>query len=508
MNGVDDDMPPDWQEAKPVPLPPEPAPQPEPLTPEPPPPDLKRTRRVRQPAQQVDRLPPYSQECEQGSIGCILLSPNDCMPEAIERLRDNGEEFYDLRNKTIYECLLDMYEQRIAIDVITLQEQLKKKQLLEQVGGISYLASLPDAVPSAANIAYYLDFLVEKYMLRKAIWTCTDLVSEIYEFTGSADELMDRVESDIIRIRENRQIESAPDMRTLIQRSISKIEDYQQRQGAITGISCGFTYLDRMTSGLQPAEMVVIAARPSMGKTSLAMNIVESVAVDQNLPVGVFSLEMTAEALVLRMLCSRSRVNIRNVTDGFLAERDFPKITGAAGRLARAPIFIDDTGGLTIMQLRAKARRMVSRRGIKLIVIDYLQLLHGSKRNQSRQEEISDVARGIKNLAKELNIPIVVLCQLNREMEREKGRKPRMSDLRESGEIENAADFIGFLYRAISDDDSDEFYSEALPVNLLIGKQRNGPTGEVNLTFLKPYTRFESAARVSDDDVPQQSTML
>jgi replicative DNA helicase len=262
-----------------------------------------------------------------------------------------------------------------------------------------------------------------------------------------------------------------------------------------------------MTSGLHAGEMIVIAARPSMGKTSLAMNIAEHVAIDERLPVGVFSLEMTAESLVLRMLCSRSRVNLRSVRDGFLAERDFPKLTGAAGKLAGAPLFIDDTAALSILQLRAKARRMAQQYGIKLFVVDYLQLLHSTaRRAENRQQEIADISNGIKALAKELNLPVIVLSQLNRELEREKNRKPRLSDLRESGAIEQDADVVGLLYKPSSDEDEGADgggnEQEAVPVNLLIAKQRNGPTGDVALTFLKSYTRFEGAAKVSDDDVP------
>jgi len=242
-----------------------------------------------------------------------------------------------------------------------------------------------------------------------------------------------------------------------------------------------------------------------MGKTSLAMNIAEAVAIDQKLPVGVFSLEMTAESLVLRMLCSRSRVNLRNIRDGFLAERDFPKLTGAAGKLANAPLFIDDSPGLSILQLRAKARRMAQQYGIKLFVIDYLQLLHSTaRRAENRQQEIADISNGVKALAKELKVPVVVLSQLNRELEKDKNRKPRLSDLRESGAIEQDADLVALLYKpgGGEDDDGAPQEQDAVPVNLLIAKQRNGPTGDVHLTFLKSYTRFESAAKISGDDVP------
>jgi replicative DNA helicase len=473
------------------------------------PPDLKRTPRRRPPlanAAKVDRLPPHSPEAEQGVLGCVMLSPNDCMGQCIEKFKGGPEVFYDLRHQTIFNTLVEMYDSREAIDVITLQQRLKNKQLLEEVGGISYLAALPDSVPSSANLTYYLDIVQEKYLLRKMIHTCTDVVGRVYDYEGEVDALMDEVERDILRISESRVQSQTTTIKDLVKKAITTIEDFHQRQGVLTGVGTGFTDFDKMTSGLHGGEMVVIAARPSMGKTSLAMNIAEYVAIEQRLPVGVFSLEMTSESLVLRMLCSRSRVNLRNVREGFLAERDFPKLTGSAGKLANAPLFIDDSSALSILQLRAKARRMSQQYGIKLFVIDYLQLLHSTaRRAENRQQEIADISSGVKSLAKELNVPIIVLSQLNRELEREKNRKPRLSDLRESGAIEQDADVVGLLYKPSSGDDEESGSAaeeDAVPVNLLIAKQRNGPTGDVNLTFLKSYTRFESAAKVSDEDVP------
>ncbi|HVV72733.1 MAG TPA: replicative DNA helicase [Verrucomicrobiae bacterium] len=474
------------------------------------PPDLKRQPRQKSAPPQagrVDRLPPHSLEAEQGVLGCALLAPNDCMGECIEKFKSGEDVFYDLRHQTIFRTLADMYDSREAIDVITLQQRLKDKQLLEQVGGIAYLSILPDTVPSAANLSYYLDIVQEKFLLRKMIHVCTDVVGRVYDYEGEVDALMDEVERDILRISESRVQAHTNSIKDLVKKAINTIEDFHQRQGMLTGIATGFHDLDKMTTGLHGGEMVVIAARPSVGKTSLAMNIAEHVAIDQHLPVGVFSLEMTSESLVLRMLCSRSRVNLRNVREGFLAERDFPKLTGSAGKLANAPLFIDDSSGLSILQLRAKARRMHQQYGVKLFVIDYLQLLHStSRRAENRQQEIADISGGIKSLAKELDVPVIVLSQLNREMEREKNRAPRMSDLRESGAIEQDADLVGLLYRPKAGDDEEGGGSsnedEAIPVNLLIAKQRNGPTGDVQLTFLKPYTRFESAAKVSDDDVP------
>jgi replicative DNA helicase len=473
--------------------------------------DLKRSRR-RKPALaesgKIDRLPPHSPEAEQGVLGCVMLSPNECMGECIEKFKQGAEVFYDLRHQTIFSALAEMYDQREAIDVITLQQRLKNKQLLEEVGGIAYLSSLPDAVPSAANLSYYLEIVQEKYFLRRMIQTCTDVVGRVYDYEGEVDALMDEVERDILRISESRVESQSSTIKDLVKKAINTIEDFHQRQGMLTGVGTGFADLDKMTSGLHGGEMIVIAARPSMGKTSLAMNIAEHVALDQRLPVGVFSLEMTAESLVLRMLCSRSRVNLRNVREGFLAERDFPKLTGAAGKLANAPLFIDDSAGLSILQLRAKARRMSQQHGVKLFVIDYLQLLHSTaRRAENRQQEIADISGGIKALAKEVNVPIIVLSQLNREPEkRESGAAPKLSDLRESGAIEQDADLVGLLYKpgkaGGEEDEGGGDDQEAVPVNLLIAKQRNGPTGDVNLTFLKSYTRFESAAKVSDADVP------
>ena len=474
-------------------------------------PDLKRTKRVRRlqaAAANMDRLPPHDVDMERGVLGCQLISPNECVGIVVEKLKGVGvEAHYDLRHQTIQSELFEMYDNRVPIDILTLQRRLKDKQLLELVGGIAYLASLPDAVPSAANLSYYLDIVQEKFLLRKMIHTCTDVVGRVYEFEGEVDMLMDEVERDILKISEARVQTETKTIKDLVKSAITQIEDFHTRQGMLTGVATGFTDLDKMTSGLHPGEMIVIAARPSMGKTSLAMNIAEHVAIDQKLPVGVFSLEMTSESLVLRMLCSRSRVNLRNIRDGFLAERDFPKLTGAAGKLASAPLFIDDSSGLSVLQMRAKARRMAQQHGIKLFVIDYLQLLHSTaRRAENRQQEIADISSGIKSLAKELKVPVIVLSQLNRELEKDKNRKPRMSDLRESGSIEQDADLIALLYKPTSGDDEDgapvSEEHDAVPVNLLIAKQRNGPTGDVNLTFLKSFTRFESAAKVSDDDVP------
>jgi replicative DNA helicase len=474
--------------------------------------DLKKARRRKNvPASdpvKLDRLPPHSPEAEQGVLGCALLSPNECLGECVEKLKDNGQEvFYDLRHQIIYETLATMFNARDAIDVITVQQRLKDKQLLDQVGGIAYLSQLQDAVPSAANLSYYLDIVREKFLLRKMIQTCTEVVGRVYDYEGEVDALMDEVERDVLRISESRAQSDSLTTKELVGKAIGTIENFFSRKGALTGLGTGYADLDRMTDGLHGSEMVVIAARPSMGKTSLAMNIVENVVLEQKLPAAVFSLEMSAEALVMRMMCSIARVNLRSIREGFMSEADFPKLTNAAGRLANSKLFIDDSAGLSILQLRARARRLHQMHGVKLFVVDYLQLLHSTARRsqENRQQEISDISSGLKALAKELKVPVLVLSQLNRELERDKNRKPRLSDLRESGAIEQDADVVGLLYKPNAGDDEEGGAAEepdGLPVNLLIAKQRNGPTGDVNLTFLKPYTRFESAAKVSDEDVP------
>ena len=450
----------------------------------------------------IDRLPPHSIEAEQGVLGCVMLSPSDCMGICLEKFKKGVEVFYDLRHQVIFDTLVEMYDGKKPIDIITLQENLKLKNQLEAVGGLPYLSALPDAVPSAANLEYYIEIVREKYVLRKMIQTCTGVVGRVYEHEGKVDGLLDEVERDILQISEDRIENTSMKMKDLVHRAINTIEDYHQRQGMLTGLGTGFVDFDKMTSGLHGGEMIVIAARPSMGKTSLVMNIVEHVVLEEKQPVGVFSLEMTADSLVLRMLCSRARVNMRNIRDGFLAERDFPKLTGAAGKLANSPLYIDDTAGLSILQLRAKARRMYQQYGVKLIVIDYLQLLNASSsRVENRQQEVAMISNGVKALAKELSVPVIVLSQLNRELEKDKSRKPRLSDLRESGAIEQDADLIALLYKpdeGKEDEDAPPQDQEAIPVNLLIAKQRNGPTGDVNLTFFKGYTRFESAAKVAD----------
>jgi len=452
-----------------------------------------------------ERLPPHDPQAEQAILGCILLDPNGCLPQCMEHLRAGPETFYDLRHQTIYSAAIHLFEGRKVVDVITLQSHLRDRGTLDEVGGISFLANLPDTVHSSLALPAYLDTVRQKHLMRSMTRACTEAVASIYDYQGSdIEQIIDGIEKEILNVRRDaRIVGGTKDPMTLVRKAICDIEDMHQNRGALTGLATGFFDFDNLTLGLQNGEMIVIAARPSQGKTSLAMNIAEHVAVTNRIPVGVFSLEMTAESLIMRMICSRARVNLRTVREGFLAERDFPKLTAAAGAVSKSPIHIDDSSGLTIMQLRAKARRMHQKYGIRLFIIDYLQLLHAAddrRRQDSRQQEVADVSSGIKGLAKELHVPVMVLSQLNRDLEKEKNRRPRLSDLRESGAIEADADLVGLLYKPRNEEDGE--HNEAEAVNLIVAKQRNGPTDDVKLTFLKGYTRFESAAKIAQDDLP------
>jgi replicative DNA helicase len=439
-------------------------------------------------------------EAEQGVLGSMLISPRDIIAEAVEKI--NESYFYIPAHQTIYTVLVDLWNAGQGIDLITFTQVLRDRNLLDTVGGASLVTSLFTFVPTAANVGYYLEIVRDKYILREIISACTEGVRRSYEEQGEVDNLLDEVEQKIFAVGEDRFNDRALSMKDQVMDAIEAIEKLYQQHGGITGLSTGFKDLDRLTSGLHPAEMIVIAARPSMGKTALVMNIAEHVAVNEMRPVAVFSLEMSAQQLVQRLLCSRAGVNSQKVRDGtFLADRDFPKLTAAASKLAEANIFIDDSAGLNILELRAKARRLKAQHEVELIVIDYLQLLRSTSRRgqENRQIEISEISAGIKGLAKELNIPIIVAAQLNRNPENRTGDskgRPRLSDLRESGSIEQDADLVALLvrqeYYADTEEEKDEMEGKA---DLIIAKQRNGPTGDVPLTFRKEFTRFEDRAR-------------
>jgi replicative DNA helicase len=452
----------------------------------------------------IHRLLPQSPDAEQGVLSCFLLSPREVGGLCVER-GVSAECFHIPAHAEVFAVLIELWNAAKPIDFITLTQVLRDRGQLDRIGGAAFVTDLFTFVPTAANAAYYIEILQEKWTLRQVITTCTEYAARSYDEQDNVPSLLDEVEQQINRIARERFQSRSLSMKDQVMEAIESIEKLYERKGAITGLATGYSELDKMTDGLHGSEMFVIAARPSMGKTALAMNIAEHVAVDQKQPVAIFSLEMSSQQLVQRLLCSRARVNLHGIRDGFLSERDFPNLTAAASKLAESRIFIDDTAGLSILELRAKARRLKTQHDIQIIVIDYLQLLRStSKRAQdNRQLEIAEISSGVKALAKELNIPIIVLAQLNRNPENRSGDskgRPRLSDLRESGSIEQDADVVTLLVREEYYAETDEEKQEAEgKATLIIAKQRNGPVGDVPLTFLKKFTRFEDRARSEGD---------
>lgn len=446
-----------------------------------------------------ESLPPHSLQAEEGVLACIILAPLESIALCVERFKPGGDVFFILKHRTIYEALVRLWDKDKAIDLITLRQQLADNQQLEEMGGIGYLSTLPDRVPSAANLEHYIQIVLQKFILRKVIAVCVDIKARAYAEPEQVEELMAVAATAMQNITEATLAGSTvKPASVLVEAANETIDRLTRKDGHAIGITTGFIDLDKMCWGLHPADMFVIAGRPGTGKTSAGMNIAEHVAVNLHLPVGVFSLEMSDESLMLRMICSRSKVSMRNLRDGFCTERDFERLKVAGVCLHKAPIFVDDSSGLSILQLRAKARRMCQTYGIKLFVVDYLQLLHSTlRRNENRQQEVSDISHGLKSLAKELRLPVLVLCQLNRDVEkRGLNAKPKMSDLRESGSIEADADVVAMLYRK-DPEKEDGPPEDTVLMNLLIAKSRNGPTGNVELVFLKSLTRFENAGRIT-----------
>src|SRR6201998_4420845 len=417
--------------------------------------------------QDIHRAPPHSVEAEQGVLGSMLISPRDAIAEVVEKI--TGDYFYVPAHQTIFNVLVDLWNVGAGIDLITFTQVLRDRNLLETVGGAAAVTNLYTFVPTAANVGYYLEIVRDKYILRSIIEAATESVRRAYEEQDEVGNLLDEVEQRIFAVGEDRFKGQMLSMKDQVMEAIESIEKLYERKGGITGISTGFVEFDRMTSGMHPSEMIVIAARPSMGKTALAMNIAEHVAINEKLPVGVFSLEMSSQQLVQRLLCSRARVNLQKVRDGFLGERDFPILTAAASKLAEAKIFIDDSASLSILELRAKARRLKAQHDVHLIIVDYLQLLRSTSRRaqDNRQLEISEIYAGRTGVANALKIRAFVVAQLNRRPERRSGGKPRLSDLRESGSIEQDADLVGLLVRPeIYEEDEEAGAEQAGAANL------------------------------------------
>jgi len=441
----------------------------------------------------IDRIPPQNLEAEMAVLGSMLLE-KDAIGTAIEKL--SADSFYSDIHKKLYSNIIRLYDENKPVDLLTLTERLKNQNELESVGGASYIASILNSIPTAANVEHYIEIVQEKSILRRLIDTATGIVAQCHDNPEDVNQILDIAEKNIFDITQKRTEQGISSFRELVKDSIEVVEKLYQQKRLITGVSTGFTDFDKITSGLQPSDLIVFAARPSMGKTSFALNIAEHVAVEEKLPVAVFSLEMSKPQLTLRMLCAHSRVNIQRVRTGFLGGNDFSNLVAAAGKLASAPVFIDDTPGVSVMELRAKARRLKSKHDIRLIIVDYLQLMQGvGKRSENRQQEISEISRALKGLARELNIPVIVISQLNRAVEGRQDHRPQLSDLRESGAIEQDADVVVLLLRK-------EYYDpEDSPgtADVIIAKQRNGPTGDLKLSFNNEFTKF---GNFIDQEVP------
>jgi replicative DNA helicase len=440
----------------------------------------------------LEKLPPQNLEAEMAVLGSMLMD-EDALSVAIETL--DPDSFYKDSHKKIFQAMVDLYSANRAVDLITLTDELKRNNILDEVGGVSFLTALVNSVPTAANISHYVSIVKEKSILRTLITNATKIVSLCYESEGNVDEVVDSAERFIFEVTNRRPQGTYLHLKEIIKDSIETIDRLYQKKAHVTGIPTGFIDFDSKTSGLQASDLIVIAGRPSMGKSALALGIAEYAGVVEKMPIAFFSLEMSKEQLVQRMLCAHAKVDAHKVRTGYLASSDWPRLTAAAGKLSEAPIFIDDTPAISVMELRAKARRLKAHQDIRLIILDYLQLMRGSGNAENRQQEISNISRSIKALARELSVPIVAISQLSRAVEARTDHRPQLSDLRESGAIEQDADVVVLILR-------EDYYNPA-PDNegvaeVIIAKQRNGPVGSIKLAFIKEYTRFENIARVEE----------
>ncbi|MDA8234374.1 MAG: replicative DNA helicase [Clostridia bacterium] len=432
----------------------------------------------------ADRVPPQNLDAEQSVLGSMMIDQEAVM-KAMESLRP--DDFYRDAHKVIFEAILDLSDRNEPIDIITVSEELRQKNALEKVGGVAYVASLANIVPTAANIEYYARIVEEKSLLRNLISASSRIAAMGYDGEEEVEELIDQAERMIFQVAQRKSNKAFATMHEILMETFDKIEYLYTHKGDVTGVPTGFMDLDRMTSGFQPSDLIIVAARPAMGKTSLVLNIAQNTAIKYKTPVALFSLEMSKEQLVQRMLCSEAMIDQHRLRTGKLQEGDWQKLSNAVGPLSKAPIFIDDSVGITIMELRAKCRRLKSEHGLGMIVIDYLQLMQSGRRSESRQQEISEISRSLKALARELSVPVIALSQLSRAAEQSTDKKPNLSHLRESGAIEQDADIVSFIYR-------DEYYNpeseEKGIAEIIIAKHRNGPVGSVKLGFLSEFTKF------------------
>ena len=443
---------------------------------------------------ELGKVPPHDEDAEQAVLGS-MLTDNDAVMAAVEVLKDDA--FYREDNKIIYQAILNLYSKSEPIDIITLKDELESMGKFEQVGGFEYLASLPDKVPTTANVQKYIKIVEEKSVLRNLIKTANEIIELGYNPTEDVEDIMDGAEKKIFDIMQSKNTKSYTPIKDVLVESFTNLEKLYNQKQHVTGVPTQFYDLDDKTAGLHGSELILVAARPAMGKTAFALNIATNAALRANVPVAIFSLEMSKDQLVNRMLCSEAMVDSNKVRTGKLDEEDWTKLAEAIGPLSEAGVYIDDTPGISVMEIRTKCRKLKMEKNIGLVVIDYLQLISGSnKRNGSREQEISEISRSLKVLAKELNVPVIALSQLSRAVEQRDDHRPMLSDLRESGAIEQDADIVMFLYR---DDYYNKESAEKDIAEVIIAKQRGGSTGTVKLYWMGNYTKFVNIERRFDD---------
>ncbi|WP_129599851.1 replicative DNA helicase [Anaerophilus nitritogenes] len=432
----------------------------------------------------LGKIPPHNIDAEQSVLGSMILD-RDAIIETSEIIKE--EDFYKQAHKEIFDAILSLYNRDEPVDLVTLSEELTQRQTLEAIGGITYLTSLSSAVPTTTNVKYYAKIVEEKSILRKLIKASSEIIEKGYQGEEEVTSILDLAEKSIFDISQNKSREGFAPIKEVLLESFDKIEELYQNKGGITGLTTGFADIDRKTSGLQRSDLILVAARPSMGKTAFSLNVAQNAAIKGDASVAIFSLEMSKDQLVQRMLSAESHIEIQKIRTGTLNEDEWPKLAKAMGPLAQAKIFIDDTPGISVMEMKAKCRRLKIEQGLDMVLIDYLQLMSGDGKNESRQQEISTISRSLKGLAREMDCPVVALSQLSRAPEMRADHRPILSDLRESGAIEQDADIVMFLYR-------DEYYhpdSEKKNIGeVIIAKQRNGSTGTVELAWLGQFTKF------------------
>lgn len=443
----------------------------------------------------LEKVPPQNIEAETAVLGCMLLD-KEAIALAIEEI-GGAEAFYLDAHRSIFSVIIELYDENEAVDMVTIIEKLRKQGTLEKVGGASRIAELTNSIPTSANIAHYAGIVKEKYLLRSLIEAATHIITEGYDPSTDAEGILDRAEKLIFEITSSSKREMhVSAMKDIVKESIETIDKLYQRKENITGIPSGFHDFDVMTAGLQKSDFIVLAGRPSMGKSALAISMMEYAGIVEKIPCAFFSLEMSKDQLAQRMLCSQAGVNAHKVRTGFFSQSDWPKLVGAAGKLSEAPIYIDDTPGISVLELRAKARRLKAKHDIQLVIIDYLQLMQGGSRAENRQQEISEISRSLKALARELDVPVIGISQLSRAVEQRSDHRPMLSDLRESGAIEQDADVVVLLLR-------EEYYNPTEEnkgiAEVIIAKQRHGPVGSVNLAFLSEFTKFSNLSRMEEE---------